>query len=150
MAAGTAIAVLVCVVAGVGGGVQAAVMGKFGERIGVVEAVAFSSVVTTSVALASVLVYRQSLDGVADGLRAPPWLWIGGVMSALIVFAVALAPPRIGTTTTIALVIAGNLVGAVVIDRYGLFGLERIGLSWTRVLGVLLLGVGAALTLRRA
>ena len=150
MAAGTAIAVLVCVVAGVGGGVQAAVMGKFGERIGVVEAVAFSSVVTTSVALASVLVYRQSLDGVADGLRAPPWLWIGGVMSALIVFAVALAPPRIGTTTTIALVIAGNLVGAVVIDRYGLFGLERIGLSWTRVLGVLLLGLGAALTLRRA
>ena len=150
MAAGTALAVLVCIVAGLGGGVQAAAMGRFGERIGVVEAVAFSSLVTTSVALASVVVYRQTLSGVADGLRAPPWLWIGGVMSALIVFAVALAPPRIGTTTTIALVIAGNLVGAVVIDRYGLFGLERIGLSWTRVLGVLLLGLGAALTLRRA
>ncbi|MDQ4082588.1 MAG: DMT family transporter [Actinomycetota bacterium] len=150
MGAGTALAVLVCIVAGIGGGVQAAVMGKFGERIGVVEAVAFSSVVTTSVAFASVLVYRQTLSGVADGLRAPPWLWIGGVMSALIVFAIALAPPRIGTTTTVALVIAGNLVGAVVIDRYGLFGLERIGLTWTRVVGVLLLAVGAALTLRRA
>jgi uncharacterized membrane protein YdcZ (DUF606 family) len=36
-----------------------------------------------------------------------------------------------------------------VIDRFGLFGLERIGLSGVRVLGILLLGVGSALTLYR-
>ena len=124
-------------------------MGRFGERIGVVEAVAFSSVVTTLVAFTAVLVVRQSVSGVAEGLRAPPWLWLAGVMSALIVFAVALGPPRIGTTTTIALIIAGNLVMATVIDRFGLFGLEQIGLSGLRVLGIVLLGIGAGLTLYR-
>jgi transporter family-2 protein len=124
-------------------------MGRFGERIGVVEAVAFASMVTTLVALASLLVVRQSLSGVVDGLRAPPWMWLAGVMSAFIVFAVALGPPRIGTTTTIALIIAGNLLMAALIDRYGLFGLDRIGLTPIRVLGIVLLGVGAALTLYR-
>jgi len=147
--AGAAGAVFVCVVAGLAGAIQAALMGRFGERIGVVEAVAFSSVVTTLVAFTAVLVVRQSVSGVAEGLRAPPWLWLAGVMSALIVFAVALGPPRIGTTTTIALIIAGNLVMATVIDRFGLFGLEQIGLSGIRVLGIVLLGVGAALTLYR-
>ncbi len=149
MGAGAAGAVFVCVVAGLAGAIQAALMGRFGERIGVVEAVAFSSVVTTLVAFTAVLVIRQSVSGVAEGLRAPPWLWLAGVMSALIVFAVALGPPRIGTTTTIALIIAGNLVMATVIDRFGLFGLEQIGLSGVRVLGIVLLGVGAALTLYR-
>ena len=150
MAAGSAVAVVVCLVAGLAGAIQAALMGRFGERIGVVEAVAFASVVTTLTAFTAVLVVRQGVAGVAEGLRAPPWLWLAGVMSALIVFAVALAPPRIGTTTTIGLIIAGNLVMAAVVDRYGLFGLERIGLSPVRVLGIVLLGVGAALTLYRS
>ena len=149
MAGGAAAAVVVCLLAGLAGAVQAALMGRFGERIGVVEAVAFASMVTTVVALASLLVVRQSVTGLADGFRAPPWLWLAGVMSALIVFAVALGPPRIGTTTTIALIIAGNLVMAAVIDRYGLFGLDRIGLTPVRVLGIALLGIGAGLTLYR-
>jgi transporter family-2 protein len=149
VAGGAAAAVVVCLIAGLAGAVQAAVMGRFGERIGVVEAVAFASMVTTLVALASLLVVRQSLSGVVDGLRAPPWMWLAGVMSAFIVFAVALGPPRIGTTTTIALIIAGNLLMAALIDRYGLFGLDRIGLTPIRVLGIVLLGVGAALTLYR-
>jgi transporter family-2 protein len=150
VAAGSAFAVVVCLVAGLAGAIQAALMGRFGERIGVVEAVAFASVVTTLTAFTAVLVVRQGVAGVAEGLRAPPWLWLAGVMSALIVFAVALGPPRIGTTTTIGLIIAGNLVMAAVVDRYGLFGLERIGLSPVRVLGIVLLGVGAALTLYRS
>ena len=149
MGAGAAVAVVVCLAAGLAGAIQAALMGRFGERIGVVEAVAFASVVTMLVAFTTLLVVRQTVAGAAEGLRAPPWMWLAGVMSAFIVFALALAPPRIGTTTTIGILIAGNLVMAAVIDRYGLFGLEKIGLSPVRVLGIVLLGVGAALTLYR-
>jgi bacterial/archaeal transporter family-2 protein len=70
-------------------------------------------------------------------------------MSVFIVFAITVGPPRIGVTATVATVIAGNLVSAAVIDRYGLFGVERVGLGWARVLGFVLLAVGAALTLKR-
>jgi transporter family-2 protein len=49
----------------------------------------------------------------------------------------------------VATVIAGNLVSAAVIDRFGWFGVDRVAMTWTRVLGFALLALGAALTLRR-
>ncbi len=144
------VAILVSLGAGIAGGIQVAIAGAFGRRIGVLEATSFAAVVGALAVVAATVVVRQGLGGVGEGFRVPPWLWLAGIMSALIVFAVALAPPRIGTTTTIGLIIAGNLVMAAVVDRYGLFGLERIGLSPVRVLGIVLLGVGAALTLYRS
>ena len=46
------------------------------------------------------------------------------------------------------LLIAGQLVAATVIDRYGWFGFDRVALDWPRALGLVLLVAGAALTLR--
>jgi len=57
--------------------------------------------------------------------------------------------PRIGTTSAIGLMVAGNLAMGAVIDRYGLFGLDRIAFRWERVLGIVLLAIGAALSLKR-
>jgi bacterial/archaeal transporter family-2 protein len=144
-----AVAIVVCLVAGLAGALQAAIMGRFGERIGVVEALAFASIVTTTLSLLALVAVRRSFDGVVEGARAPVWMWSAGLMSALIVFAIALGPPRIGTTTTIALLIAGNLIMAAIVDQFGLFGLERIELTPIRILGLGLLAVGAGLTLVR-
>jgi len=87
--------------------------------------------------------------GVRAALQEPAWLWIGGVMSVFIVLAITVGPPRIGVTATVATVIAGNLVSAAIIDRLGLFGVSRVGLAWPRVLGFVLLALGAGLTLKR-
>jgi transporter family-2 protein len=65
------------------------------------------------------------------------------------VLSITVAAPRIGTTAVVGLLIAGQLVAATVIDRYGWFGFDRVALDWPRVLGIALLAVGAALTLRR-
>ena len=46
-------------------------------------------------------------------------------------------------------IVAGQLAMGAVIDRWGLFGFERIALSWPRALGIALLAAGAALTLKR-
>jgi transporter family-2 protein len=142
----TAVAVVLCVLAGLAGPVQAAVMGELGERVGVVPALALSAMVTAAVAVAALAVMRQ---GVGEAVRQPAWLWLGGVLSAFIVIAVTVGPPRIGTTATIGVVIAGNLVMAAVIDRYGLLGQDQIALGWPRVLGIGLLAAGAALSLHR-
>lgn len=124
-------------------------MGRFGERIGVAEAFAFATLLTAAIGLVVLVAARQSLTGYADGVRSPLWLWSAAAMSALIVFGITFAAPRIGTTATVAIVVAGNLVMAAIIDQYGWFGLERIGLAWHRLLGLALLAVGAALTLWR-
>jgi transporter family-2 protein len=146
----TAAAVSLCVLAGLAGPMQAAVMGELGERVGILPALALSAVVTIVLALSALLVVRRGLGGVADAFRQPVWLWVGGVLSAFIIVAVTVGPPRIGTTATIGIIIAGNLVMAAAIDRFGLFGQDRIELAWPRVAGILLLAAGAALTIHRA
>ncbi len=124
-------------------------MARLGERVGSLEAVAFAAVVTTVIAAAVLLVARQSWSGYAAAARQPVWLWTGGAFGALIVFVITFAGSRLGTTGTVALLITGNLAAAVLIDRLGWFGIDRIGLHWYRVLGLVLLGAGAALALKK-
>jgi transporter family-2 protein len=145
----SAVATFLALVAGLAGAVQAAVMGELGDRVGIVPAVAVSVIVSLVCGLAALLVWERSFAGLRAATHQPAWLWIGGVMSVFIVFAVTVGPPRIGVTATVATVIAGNLVSAALIDRFGWFGVERVGLAWPRLLGFALLALGAALTLRR-
>jgi transporter family-2 protein len=146
---GAAVAVVLAATAGLSGAVQAAVMGELGARVGILPAVAFSALVSVVMGVGVLLVAGRSLSGVGEVLREPVWLWTGGALSVFIVLAITVGPPRIGTTATIGLVVAGNLVMGTVIDRFGLFGLDRIALSWPRVLGIALLAVGAALSLHK-
>jgi bacterial/archaeal transporter family-2 protein len=124
-------------------------MGRFGERIGALEALTWAFLLSALLALLALVVARQGLGNLADAWSAPKWLWLGALMGTFIVFTITYASPRIGTTATIALLVAGQLAMGAVIDRYGLFGFERIALTWPRGLGILLLAVGAALTLRK-
>ena len=149
MSGGNALAVTLSLVAGVAGTVQIAVMGKLGDRIGVVPALAFAAVVAAGVGVLALLVTRRSLVGFADAAQQPWWLWIGGLMGAFVVFTITVAGPRIGTTATVAVFLVGQFAAAVVVDRYGLFGLDRIAVGWPRVLGLTLIAVGAALTLKK-
>jgi transporter family-2 protein len=145
----TAVAVGLAVAAGLAGAVQAAVMGELGERAGIFPALAFSALVAVVLGLVALLVARQSLRGLGDVVRQPVWLWTGGALSMLIILAITVAPPRIGLAATIGIIIALNLSVAAVIDRFGLFGFDRIPIGWARVLGLVLLGVGAALSLHK-
>ncbi len=142
-------AVLLSLVAGLAGSIQVAVSGAFGKRIGVFEATAFGSIGAAVIVTAVVLVAGQGLGGVAAGVRQPPWLWLNAVMGAVVVTSITFAAPRIGTFATIGLLVAGQLAMGIFIDSLGAFGLERIPLTWPRVLGAVLLGLGAVLALRR-
>ncbi len=145
----TSAAVGLTVLAGLAGSIQVAVMGRFGGRIGVIEALTFATCIQLVLSLGILLVARLGPGGLADAFRAPAWMWLGGVMGLTVVFTITFAQPRIGATATIGILIAGQLVMGAVIDRYGLFGVDQIGITWPRALGIGLLGVGAALSLVR-
>lgn len=145
----TAFAAVIAAAAGLGGAVQIAVQGRLGDRVGSLEAMATASLIGAALAVVVLLVARRSLAGVGDAVASPKWMLLGGVMSALIILAITVAGPRIGVVATTAFLIAAQFALAAVIDSYGWFGVERIGFSWPRVLGLGLLVIGAALTLRR-
>ena len=146
---GNALATGLAVAAGLAGSVQVALMSRLGERIGVFEALGFSTLVTAALAFVILLVLRRSAAGYEHALHQPWWMLLGGVMGLLIVFTVTYAGPRIGVAATVGILIAGQLAMGAAIDRFGLFGSEKIALHWPRVLGIALLGVGAALSLKK-
>lgn len=149
MSGGNTLAVTLSLVAGVAGTVQIAVMGRLGDRIGVVAAFAFAAVVTAAIGLLVLLAVRRSLAGFGHAVDQPAWMWLGGLMGAIVVLTITYAGPRIGPTATVAVFLVGQFAAAVVVDRYGLFGLDRIAVGWPRIAGLALLAVGTALVLKR-
>jgi bacterial/archaeal transporter family-2 protein len=146
---GSALATGLAVAAGLAGSIQVAVMSRLGERIGVLEALGFSAALTAVLAVAVLAVARHGIGRLEHALHQPWWTLTGGVMGLLIVFTVTYAGPRIGVAATVGILIAGQLVMGAAIDRFGLFGSDRIPLHWPRLAGIVLLAVGAALSLRR-
>ena len=145
----TPLAIVLATIAGLAGSVQVAVMGRFGGRIGVLEALSFSTVVQLVFAVVLLLSARGGIGGLRHVGGTPAWMWLGGLMGLTVVTAITFAQPRIGATATIGILIAGQLVMGAVIDRYGLFGVDRIAISTPRAAGIVLLGIGAGLSLVR-
>ncbi len=145
----TSAAVALAVLAGLAGSIQVAVMGRFGGRIGIVEALTFATGVQLALSLTILLVARTGFGGIGGAFRSPAWMWLGGVMGLTVVFSITFAQPRIGATATIGILIAGQLVMGALIDRFGLFGVDQIAISPARMAGIALLGIGAALSLVR-
>jgi transporter family-2 protein len=82
-------------------------------------------------------------------VRALPWYaWTGGLYGAVFVAVAAFAAPRMGVTYFLMVAIAGQLAMALLLDRFGAFGLPRVEISPTRIAGVLLVLAGAFLVRR--
>lgn len=137
------------VLAGVAGSVQVAVMSKLGDRVGTFGALAWATSLSAVLALALLLVARQGFGELAAAARQPLWLWSGALMGLIVVLAITVAGSRIGVIATVSILLAGQFAAGAAIDRYGWLGADKIGVGWWRVLGIVLLGIGAGLTLKK-
>lgn len=146
---GSALAVALSLLAGLAGAVQVAMMSQLGDRISIAGALAFASLLMAAAAVVILLLAKQSLSPVADAFRQPWWMLLGGLMGLFIVFTITYAGARVGVAATVGILIAGQLVAGAAIDRWGLFGTERIALGWPRLLGIGLLAIGAAFSLKK-
>lgn len=136
-------------VAGVAATVQAAVNATLGRRIGTLEAATFQTIFAVLIFAVITLAFRQGFGGVAHGFREPPWLWLGGAMGVIIISALTFAPQRLGVVAFSGMLIAGQLLTAALVDRFGWLGVERIPFTWERAVGLVLLAGGALLVLKR-
>lgn len=78
-----------------------------------------------------------------------PWhLYLGGVLSVAIVGLVALSISKIGVCNATTAIIVGQVGAAVVIDHFGLLGVQKIAWNPWQFLGLILFSVGAKLLFR--
>lgn len=126
---------------------QPSINARLAQKVGVIES-SFISFAVGSVALLALVLCmgKGSLRGVAG---ASWWELTGGLLGAFFVTATIVVVPRIGTTATMAAVIAAQLATGLLLDHYGLFGLRHLPLDGKRAMGVVLLLAGAAMIFRR-
>lgn len=145
---GTRLAIVFSLAAGIAGAAQASISGALGRRVGTIGAAGLGVVIAAILVVALAVALGRG-GSIVSALHQPLWLWLGGLFGAVIVLAIAYAPPRIGTFATVALLIAGQLAAGALIDAYGWLGSPRIPVTLARVAGLVLVTAGAALTLKR-
>lgn len=82
-------------------------------------------------------VMRLSPDWAA-ARRAPRWVWLGGVVGSAYVVGSVLLTRTLGAALATTLVIASQIVTAIVLDHLGALGLQRRPVNRVRLLAVLL------------
>jgi transporter family-2 protein len=128
--------------------VQAPTNALLGKASGSPIGAAFISFVVGTVALGA-MVAASSGRLFAPELKSVPWYaWLGGLYGAFFVAIAAFGAPKVGVGPLLTAAIGGQLIGAVILDHYGLLGLTRQPVSIEKVGGVILVLVGAWLVRR--
>ncbi|MGD9825209.1 DMT family transporter [Desulfobacter sp.] len=111
----------------------------------------YAALISFAVGTAGLLAY--ALTGRMDfatirSVSGVHWsLWLAGLLGAFYVTATIVLAPRLGTALTFGLVVAGQLVMAVVMDHFGLFGMPVQPVNWFRLAGIALI-VGGTMLIR--
>jgi transporter family-2 protein len=106
--------------------------------------VSFSAGALIMLATVSVVAFRSGWPSLERIANTPPHLFIiGGALGAVFVTTASWAAPKIGTGAFFALLFAAQLIAAMAIDHFGLFGIDERSITLTRLVGAGLLTVGA-------
>jgi transporter family-2 protein len=125
---------------------QPSINARLAQRVGILESACISFAVGTLVLLLIVLISGR---GTIKGIYGVAWWELtGGILGALFVSLTILVVPRIGTAATMAAIIAAQLTTGLVLDHFGLFGFKVLTLDLKRLMGLVLLTLGASLMLR--
>ncbi len=138
---------LAAVAAGVVIGLQSGVNARLGTQLGhplVAALTSFTIGGTTLLILC--LGLRLPLPS-REQWTAPWWVWTGGLLGAAFVTAQATLPTRLGVTAFVVLVVAGQLLIALVMDQFGWLDLQVRPVTVQKLIGVVLL-VAAVVLIR--
>lgn len=140
------ILLLIALVAGMLGPLQAGLNGKMGRAIeSPVYAALISFAVGTLVLFGYALATRIDLTSIRHAADTHWSVWTAGFLGAFYVTAAIILTPRLGAALTFSLVVAGQLVMAVFLDHFGLLGVSVQPITWQRLTGIALISAGVIL-----
>jgi transporter family-2 protein len=127
---------------------QAPINSGLGKSIGTWQA-AFVSFAIGTVALSIIASLASGGLGQIAEVRHVSLVYLtGGLLGAAYVTSILVAVRTLGAGGVVAATIAGQLAVSVVVDHFGLIGVDRQPVTVARVAGVLLLALGTYLVVR--
>ncbi len=141
-------ALLVAAISGIAMAMQGTVNAQLAQRTNIWEATFLVHVIGTFTI--SIIMFGFGLGSLR--LRAwseVPWyLYLGGILSVIIIYLVATSIPKVGVCNATTAIIIGQVGAAVAIDHFGLFGMAKVTGSYAQLAGIAFFAVGAKLLLR--
>ena len=98
-----------------------------------------------AVALLVVSLFGKGINIKKEWFEAPWWVWTGGLLGAFYVVATVILIPRIGAAATVSYIFAGQMIASVLIDHFGIIGVQSHSLSLPRLCGLILVLIGVVI-----
>jgi transporter family-2 protein len=128
---------------------QAGMNARMGRAIGdPIYAALISFAVGTVGLLVYGLVGRMEFAAIRGAADIHWAIWFAGLLGAFYVTATIILTPKLGTALTFSLVVAGQLVMALLMDHFGSFGIPVQPVNWHRLAGAALITAGVVLIRR--
>jgi transporter family-2 protein len=131
--------------------VQGVVNSQLAKSLDNVVLAALASFVVGGLTLLVVFLYRTS-GSLGTSLlslkEVPPMLYIGGVLGTVYITAVAVLIPKVGVANTMIAVILGQVLLSLLLDHYGILGVEVREIGWPRIVGASLVLLGLVLVVK--
>lgn len=146
MSQSAVIAMVIMAVAGAAIAVQAPINAALGRGL---SSPIIAATLSFAVGFVVLLVFALLLGEVRALALLPavsPWLLVGGALGAFYVFSAIWSVPILGVLTTTSLLILGQIVAALLLDKFGAFGLPVQELSVWRLLAGALVAAGVVLS----
>jgi transporter family-2 protein len=114
-------------------------------------AAAFISFIVGTVALAVLLLFsKDSLPGLTQYSTVGWYKFTGGLLGAFVVTVTLISVTRIGAANMFVLIVAGQLITAVLMDHFGVLGMKTNPVSLQKIFGICLLIAGAWLVNKKS
>ena len=142
--------ILIVFIAGAVLPIQVGLNHKMGKAIAGAEYASFISFVVGAIVLLVYLLFiKQDFSTITQALQVKWYVWLAGLLGAFYVTSVIILAPKLGIALTFGLVVAGQMTLSLILDHFGLLGMEVKPINWLKILGVLFL-IGGVIILRKA
>jgi transporter family-2 protein len=107
---------------------------------------AFISFLGGTITLGLLLVFSKNTIPALSSFSAINWYkFTGGLLGVFVVTTALLSVQQIGASNMFVLIIAGQLITAVLMDNFGVLGLQQNNITIQKIIGILLVVAGAYL-----
>jgi transporter family-2 protein len=140
---GVLLTVLISLIAGAVVPLQAGANAALGRGLGHPLWATLASLAVSAVAAMAVLaLLRVPAPDLSLAMRGSAWTWLGGIFGVFYITAALMLAPRLGAGAFMAAVIAGQMLAALALDRYGLVGFAAKAITPGRLAGAALIVAG--------
>ena len=137
---------LLVVVAGVSVALQQVLNANLRMELGSAWWAGLVSYLVGSLAMLAAIVLSGELWLSGAAISRSSWVsWTGGLFGAIFIGIAILMVPRLGAATVVALIVLGQMLGALTFDHFGLLGIPQHAASPLRLAGAACLLVGVVL-----